>query len=265
MNHRNSPVRARDTDREQAIEVLNAAYADGQLQSHEHSERLTRIQSALTLGELEADLADLQRRGDTPWKAPALDQSKAARRAALAAGGVAVAAILGTMVVPMLFGDDESAPYSQPLPSVVEPEEVEIVDPMSPEGFEIVLDAMRTQFGSTLAYEVYLHPDSASVVVPHGNGREVSYRLEGDTFVGADPGGPDEWDQVKDLARIDPNHFADALATATSTVESPESIMISVSDSWGPRDKRCFNAYARNAFDEAASLDFTCKGRLIRD
>ncbi|MEV6106299.1 DUF1707 and DUF4190 domain-containing protein [Streptomyces sp. NPDC051940] len=52
-------MRASDSDRERAADVLKAGYAEGRLDKTEYDDRLHRVHSALTYGELHHLIADL--------------------------------------------------------------------------------------------------------------------------------------------------------------------------------------------------------------
>jgi hypothetical protein len=53
-------TRAGDADRNNACEVLDSALAEGQLSMDEHRKRVTAATNAVTLGELQSLVSDLQ-------------------------------------------------------------------------------------------------------------------------------------------------------------------------------------------------------------
>ena len=57
--HTHPEVRASDTDRDVAAEVMNAAFSDGRLDNLEHADRLSAVLGAKTLGELVPLLSDV--------------------------------------------------------------------------------------------------------------------------------------------------------------------------------------------------------------
>ena len=57
--HTHPEVRASDTDRDVAAEVINAAFSDGRLDNLEHADRLSAVLGAKTLGELVPLLSDV--------------------------------------------------------------------------------------------------------------------------------------------------------------------------------------------------------------
>jgi hypothetical protein len=62
-------MRAATTDRDRAADLLNTAYAEGRLSKEEHEARLSRVMSAATFAELDAEVADLP--GGRPPAPPA--------------------------------------------------------------------------------------------------------------------------------------------------------------------------------------------------
>ncbi|GAB3129047.1 hypothetical protein GCM10027160_55000 [Streptomyces calidiresistens] len=63
-------MRASDSDRARAEDVLKAGYAEGRLSKHEFDQRMAHVHSATTYGELHHLLADLPQ-GPSPLPAPA--------------------------------------------------------------------------------------------------------------------------------------------------------------------------------------------------
>lgn len=57
--HTHPEVRASDSDRDVAAEVINAAFSDGRLDNLEHADRLSAVLGAKTLGELVPLLSDV--------------------------------------------------------------------------------------------------------------------------------------------------------------------------------------------------------------
>ena len=68
----NASMRASDADRDVVLRALSEAYADGRLDPDEHDERTTGVQTARTLGELPAYLADLVPVADPVSNVPAV-------------------------------------------------------------------------------------------------------------------------------------------------------------------------------------------------
>lgn len=161
--------RARDADRDRAVEVIETAYVDGQLGDADRELRVARALSAATLGELEGLTRDLQ----VP-AAPAPPLQRAARRRGglAVAGGVAAAA--GVLaLVPFVFlasSSDQSAPppgsesaRAVEVPAVAEPA---AAFEMAPEQVRRFLQAYERKFGTREAFEVSFFPDRAQAQVP---------------------------------------------------------------------------------------------------
>lgn len=63
--------RARDADRSRIADILDAAYAEGQIDGIEHRERVSQAIRAKTLAELDKQVADLQFEPTPPSSPPA--------------------------------------------------------------------------------------------------------------------------------------------------------------------------------------------------
>lgn len=120
-------MRARDVDRALTVEVLEAAYVDGQVDSEEREARVAAAMDARTLGDLDRLVADLQ--SDSPVRQPPSDAGPWLWRA-----GVAVAAVLLIVVGWRIVGggpDDDTGTASgsaaQPAAGAVETSEQGIV------------------------------------------------------------------------------------------------------------------------------------------
>lgn len=258
-----SRTRARDADRESAIGVVAAAFADGQLDRNEHDVRVSRLQQARTFAELDAELVDLQRPGQSAWRAPAAAPSRPAngKKVALVAGVGAV--LVAGLVLPGLLADDpEFLPQVAPQ-AADDPEPIR--NPMTPDGWADFLTALKEKTGDTVVFEAYPRSEYVTVDVPVATAGERSIRH---TWNG-------EWDEGsagtnrhsrKDLARIDPTTFAAAMAHVSRQVEEPEDQDIMVFGNVdGHYSKACYAASASNRFGETEMVYFRCDGKPIKD
>ncbi|MGW0181497.1 DUF1707 SHOCT-like domain-containing protein [Nocardia sp. NPDC003345] len=152
---RSEQVRARDTDRVQICALLDAALADGQLKTAEHTARTRSAMRAKFASDLDALVRDLQipgelagaavlRRGRAarPWWLPVAVLAAAAVLGAVAGlarpdGGAATTGILGGA-----GGDSESLP-----------------SPVTGAGLARFIDSYQREFGDTVADKVDLYPD----------------------------------------------------------------------------------------------------------
>ena len=72
--------RARDVDRDLAIDFVEAAWVDGQLTREEYDVRVDRLLRSRTVGELERELSDLQGPNGARWN-PEAGGTPVSRRA----------------------------------------------------------------------------------------------------------------------------------------------------------------------------------------
>lgn len=63
-----STKRARDADRDLAVEFIQDAWVDGQLTREEHDERVDRVLRARTIADVEREVTDLQGPGGAVWR-----------------------------------------------------------------------------------------------------------------------------------------------------------------------------------------------------
>ncbi|WP_456694711.1 DUF1707 domain-containing protein [Aeromicrobium sp. P5_D10] len=162
-------VRARDVDRDAAIEIVEAAWSDGQLIREEYDQRVRRLLRASTLDELEQEIVDLQPEG-TEWRpssgVPAdiaeLVSSAPVRRnsttTVVALVLTAIVVIGGVMYVNI--GSD-SPPPSDKREQVVAAE-----SPFTPASFIAAREALVDQSGSDSVYSAVLTSDKFEVVRP---------------------------------------------------------------------------------------------------
>lgn len=166
-----SDFRARDTDRERAVGVIEAAYADGQLFEADRDLRVGRAHTAETLDELASLTRDLPMVDlpDVPAR-PVVRRPGLSGRA-LAAVAIAVVGLLGLgMASTLLATFSGSVDQSSLAPSPA----VESVDAQSQgAGFAIAPDRVRTflrlyerRFETRDSYSVVLTPERAIVEVP---------------------------------------------------------------------------------------------------
>ena len=175
-----SGTRATDTDRTNTCQVLDSALAEGQLSMEEHRQRVSAATNAVTLGQLQSLVSDLQ-----IHRAPArLAQSTLPARVwGIAIAVVVAVVLLGALIIWGLFGNTPSPP-SPPSPSSPSSPSVAAPSPSTPavrattappqaptnllslSGVTQVLAQMRTQFGDTLGYQLNIYQDKAVLQRP---------------------------------------------------------------------------------------------------
>ena len=84
-------TRAKDSDRTATCQILDSAFAEGQLSMEEHRQRVSAATNAATLGELESLVADLQTAGALQ---PSFTTGPRAGRGPLVIAGMTVAAVV---------------------------------------------------------------------------------------------------------------------------------------------------------------------------
>lgn len=160
-------VRARDDDRDAAIDVVEAAWSDGQLTRDEYEQRVDRLLRAPTLRDLEVEIADLQPEGVT-WQPPSsvvVTPAGPAKRAANASTSVIIGlAVAGVVVAGLIVRSvASSAPPSPPTsPDPV----VASSSLLTPASFVVAREELDRRAGSDVIYSAVLTRDSFAVVRP---------------------------------------------------------------------------------------------------
>lgn len=186
-------TRARDDDRNNTCQVLDSAFADGQLSMEEHRTRVATATKAATLGDLQSLVDDLQT-DNAPVQMPDLKKPSPLGGATGGAGGewgirAAVAGVLvalgiaigwglyGNTPSPLSFTSDPGA-KSDGIPAKVltPPKQLQSLG-----GLNGLLEQMRQRFGDTMGYSLTVYPEYAvlSRVDPTDDRRKLSYTYRG--------------------------------------------------------------------------------------
>ncbi|MGE2835514.1 DUF1707 SHOCT-like domain-containing protein [Mycobacterium sp. SMC-4] len=212
---RTSWMRAKDSDRDQTCQILDAALADGQLSMAEHGERVKTATSATTLSQLQDLVSDLQteRKLDVPVVTKIVNRSvpayrpgwgiKAAIAVVLVVFGMAIGwGLYGNTPSPLNFTSDPGA-KDDGIPATVltPPRQLQSLG-----GFTGLFEQMRQKFGNTMGYELDIHSDIAYLERPdpQDNRRSQRYQYRGGWGepVGS-PSTPSGDDRLVDLAKFD--------------------------------------------------------------
>jgi hypothetical protein len=274
--------RAKDADRDRCVEVIEAAYADGQLGDADRELRVSRALTAETLDELQTLTRDLQ---DHPAPAepagPRVDIASAAvpRAAKLVFGGVfaviIVVALLIFGVVGLAFfsgGDQDWGPGSVESSSWAVPDPVEEAQVAARPSFEMAAPEVRRfvgayerRFGTLDAWEVAFYPTRVGVQVPVRGSRprmerwtwDGRWRKDTDAAAVIGPRG------VLDLGTVDVGRLFDNIARARKSlhVQRGRLTHVLVND-WGEGPN--VNIYIGNCFDETGFLRTTPSGDVVR-
>lgn len=162
-------TRAKDVDRQRACQVLDDALNDGELSMEEHRFRVSAATNAVTLGDLERLVSDLQSaQGDTPAAKP--PRRIPARRGGLGLGiaafcvtvllGVAIGwGLYGNTTSPLDFTSDPGAKSDGVAPVVLTPPR----QLHSLGGLTGLMEQTRKRFGDTMGYHLAVYADYASI------------------------------------------------------------------------------------------------------
>lgn len=239
MASRQTPsTRAKDSDRTDTCQVLDSAFAEGQLSMEEHRQRVSCATTAATLGELQSLVADLQN-ANAPVNLPTLRS-----RPRLSAGGgwglrVATAAVLvllgmgigwglyGNTASPLSFQTDPGA-KSDGIPAKVltPPRQLQSLG-----GLNGLFEQMRQKFGDTTGFEMNIRPDRATLYRPDTADprRKLMYDYRGGWGDPYSTTTVDSDDRVVDLSKFDVEQTVAVLRGA------PETLKIArrdISDTW---------------------------------
>lgn len=228
-------TRARNRDRDRAIDALSLAYSDGQIGPEEHEARVARALAAVQLAELRPLIDDVQLPDSHPAAALlAAPPSPPTRtpaptthgpgRSRVAWSVVAVGALLvgGAMVAGV--GDSASESLD--------------VRPRTAAGLSLLIEDYEEEFGTTEAVQVELFEEYAAVLVPAdgGDGRFVRYYYDDDGFSEQEGGSAADAVDLVDLAAVDVDALVGNIDVARDTleVEEPEIQRVVIADDYDP-------------------------------
>jgi hypothetical protein len=269
--------RARDADRDAAIEVVESAYADGQISQPDYDLRVDRLLRAHTVGEVQQLVGDLRRdadeqvtdvveavTGDSVAPPPSVRRPTPTPAAGPHLGrvlGVVATVVIGGILLAVLLpfwllsrGDDGVATGPVGLG-----DKVSLV---SDDGYDVFTQALEEKTGSREAFSVVLYPGYAVVDVPvdASSQREFSWYFNGDwsEFAGAGT----STDERFSVDQVDGSVIADGVARARAGVEDRTSwyAIVSAPD---PDTGACVAAYASNEFQESSYVRLRCDGSLV--
>jgi hypothetical protein len=227
MATRQTPgTRAKDADRNNTCQALDSALADGQLSSEEHRSRVSAATTAVTLGDLQALVTDLQTEG-APVLLPNLHTG--ATRKTNWGVGLAVSAVLlavGIAVGWGIYATPGRSPLALSAPDPgAQPDGVAPVVLTPPRqlhslgGLTGLLGQIKQKFGDTTGYELNVYADYAMLerTDPAEPRRVLRYDYRGGwddpdtTSVGSS-------DRVVDLAKFNVEKIAAILHGAPETL-----------------------------------------------
>jgi hypothetical protein len=158
-------TRAKDSDRQATCKLLDDALNDGQLSNEEHRQRVGTATTALTLGELQVLLADLQIDSTPAQLATAKSPTRSNGWVILAAAFIA-SVLLGVGVGWGLYGNTRS-PLDFTTDPGAKPDGVAAVVLTPPTqlhsvgGLTGLLEQTRKRFGDTMGFRMVIFPTYA--------------------------------------------------------------------------------------------------------
>ena len=178
-------TRAKDVDRQDVCKILDNALNDGELSTEEHRERVSTATKAVTLGELQALVNDLQTDSAPVPPAVVKSPSRFAPWGILTAAFV-VSVLLGVGIGWGLYGNTGS-PLDFTTDPGAKPDGVAAVVLTPPRqlhslgGLTGLIEQTRKRFGDATGFRLVVYPDYASVDRPDpaDDRRVLSYTYRG--------------------------------------------------------------------------------------
>lgn len=180
-------TRAKDSDRQDACRILDNALNDGELSMEEHRDRIRAATNAVTLGDLQRLVEDLQSaESERPAQMPKLKTREKRNGLGLAAAAFGVTVLLGIGIgwglygnttSPLDFTSDPGAKSDGIGPVVLTPPK----QLQSLGGLTGLLEQTRKRFGDTMGYRLLVYPDYASIdrTDPTDDRRVLDYNYRG--------------------------------------------------------------------------------------
>ncbi len=272
-------TRARDADRDAAGEVLTRAFGEGQLAEDEYAARAELLAEAVTLGDVAELTTDLQ--GARPGPVvPRPVRSRGRGRYFAVLGAAALAVAFGTFTLAHREAEPaaaapppppeaaQPAPYAAP--DTVEPLVIATPNLVTGAGVAHFIATYRATFGDTIADEVTLYSDHASVVraLPGQPNRKVSYTYRGGFRQDREVTTRASDTPTIDLAAVDSAAIGAAADSAAAVARVPDGMvsMIEVEiSSIDPAPNRpVVGIHVKNSFDESGWFMLTPAGAVLR-
>lgn len=227
-------TRAKDTDRNNACQVLDSALADGQLSMEEHRTRVGLATTAATLGDLQSLVDDLQN-DNAPVQMPHLQKPSRVRAAGAGPGWglrVATAAVLVLLGIAIGWGlyGNTSSPMSFQTDPGAKSDGIEgkVLTPPrqlhSLGGLNGLFEQMRKRFGDTMGYNLTVYPDYAVLdrADPNEPRRILDYTYRGGWGDSTSNSAKADDDVLVDLGAIDVPKVVEVLRGAPETLGIPQ-------------------------------------------
>lgn len=272
--------KARDADRDAAIEVVESAYADGQITRPDYELRVERLLHAATVGEVQQMVSDLRRAPEEPVTdvveavtnetlppapRPGGPSTPSSRRMLwVVVAGFALMVGLGLAVVSpfwLVSRDDDSA-VAETIDQAPAHGRGGGGSLLTPAGYERFAAALEKKTGSRQAFSVVVYPGYAVVDVPvdASSQRKHGWYFDGDWRDFGGPGTATE--QRFDIDQVDGAVLRAGVRRAKAAIEDPTQwyAIVRAPDP----DGVCVAAYASNEYGETGYVRLRCDGTRVR-
>lgn len=255
-------LRARDSDRVETCGLLDAAHAQGQLTDGEHEDRTSRAMTAVTVDQLNTLVDDLQvpsKHVDwalaRPDRRPREVRPGGTRRWTVAAGVVVVAAGIGALAGSCSGGSGFASSRS-------------IQTITTGDGIRHFIDDYHAHFGDTVADEVLLFPQSASVDRQSATDptRYVDYTYDGEFDSFGSDSARDRDARTLDLGAVDVAALAPLVAGAPETLRIPDGEVSQVRFEFDMNDRitePVVRIYVDDEFERSAYMTVGFGGEVL--
>ncbi|MFD4467733.1 DUF1707 domain-containing protein [Rhodococcus sp. NPDC058505] len=271
-------TRATDADRAAVLALLDAGYADGQLDAAEHRMRAELLTDGRTLGDLDSLVEDLQDAApprpttSLPPAGATPDPAARPRRFRTAAAAAAAAAVVAGIAA-FWFASRGDAPALPAAPgatavdlAALPPRVIATPDLRTAAGFAQFVDDYRAAFGDTVVDELTLFEQHGSVTLalPREPNRVLSYSYRYGFEPDRDPSTRGVDTPTVDLADVDRAGLDRILAEAPTLLNVPGGTISHLSVEPDADAGPLISVYVGNEFDESGHLTATLAGEVHR-
>ncbi len=276
--------KARDADRDAAIEVVEAAYADGQITQPDYEIRVDRLLKAQTVGEVQQQVHDLRRdpeeevtdvveavTGETVRPPPTPPTARIRRPRSTSGAtprlGLVTSVVIGVIVL--------GAALAVALPLWLTTRSTEgvatgpvglgeRVDLHTPEGYQLFAEALEEKTGGREAFRLVLYPDYAVVDVPvdRSSQRSHGWYFDGDWSEFGGKGTSTE--ERFSVDQVDGSVVAQGIQLARDNVDEPSAWYVIIEAPDTDFGDTCLTAYASNDYQESFFVRLTCDGTVVQ-
>lgn len=248
--------RARDADRDHVVEIIEGAFADGQLSAEDREDRTARALTATTMTQLRNLVQDLQT--DRPLERSAEPKPDRSRQPATSRRGV-LALIGGAAALTLGLGVWAGWRTIHP---------TEDTDLTTPEDFADLVAAYEAKFETTDTLRAVIYPDYAVLEVPlRGSAprhetwvyRDGSWTESGSASANSSDTG------LVDLGDVDAAALAGSVRAAIETlnVEKPDNRYFIIDHSTTFETEPMISVYLSNKYGESGYLLTTLSGAVV--